>query len=380
MNEPCRIFGTIERIRAASFVNVVYMGGSLTSAAGVGNAAVTSWRRLFTRHLYERYHPVYHCQPSEVMAGIGAMESYGAVFTIERNVRPNLPVLVFVEFSVNDRGAPDKDLVRKGIEGIIRQLKSCDTRPDVVLIGAACRPGSADTDSGLVDHSIHREVAEHYGVPFVDVQEYILKTLAARGQSWDDISVVFENKDPLHLNDYGNRLWFECLREWFEDQWRLYDLNPTLRPDAALPAPLVSDELQYTKLVDPARRNKQIRLEGQWEKKDPGLVPWYLDHLLVGRPGDRLTFRFQGTAIGAICLVYGNGLKIEARLDGRDIAGPYTNFGIEFGKFFMLGHGLENAEHVLELEVGAPMSKQNKLEDPTAQIGYLTVATGPENG
>ena len=53
--------------------------------------------------------------------------------------------------------------------------------------------------------------------------------------------------------------------------------------------------------------------------------------------------------------------------------GPYTNFGIEFGKFFMLGHGMEKGEHVLELEVGAPLAKQNKLEDPTAQIGYLCV-------
>ena len=38
---------------------------------------------------------------------------------------------------------------------------------------------------------------------------------------------------------------------------------------------------------------------------------------------------------------------------------------------------MPNAEHVLELEVGKPMAKQNKLEDPTAQIGYLCVA-GPE--
>ena len=44
---------------------------------------VTSWRRLFTRYLYERFHRVYHCQPMEVMAGIGAMESYGAVFAVE---------------------------------------------------------------------------------------------------------------------------------------------------------------------------------------------------------------------------------------------------------------------------------------------------------
>lgn len=376
MTEHCRIFNTIERIKAASYCNVVYMGGSLTSATGSGNSAVTSWRRLFTRYIYEHYHRNYHCQPSEIMAGIGAMESYGAVFTIERNVRPNLPVLAFVEFCVNDDGSPDENLVRKGIEGIIRQLKSCKTNPDVVLLGAGYRPGAEDTEDGRIDHSIHRQIADHYGLAFIDVQEYILNTLKARGQKWDDISIAFEQNDPCHLNDYGNLIWFECVRDWFEKQWRLYDLDPTKRPDNKLPAPFYSDELQYTKLINPARKNKYIQLEGHWEKKDAALVPWYMDNLLVGRTGDKLTFTFEGTAIGAICLVYCNGLKLEAQLDGREIAGPYTNFGIEFGKFFMLGHGMENTKHVLELQIGRPLTKQNKLKDPTAQIGYLTVATG----
>jgi len=373
MHENCNIPGTIERIRAASYVNVVYMGGSLTSAAGVGNAAATSWRRLFTRYLYERYHRVYHCQPMEVMAAIGAMESYGAVFTIERNARPFLPVLAFVEFCVNDRGAPDETLVKKGVEGIIRQLKSCNTRPDVVLIGAGGRPGAFETADSVVDHSLHREIAEHYGLPFVDVQGYIHRTLEQRGQSWDDVSIVFENGDNWHLNDYGNALWFECLREWFEEEWQRYDLNPTVVPRLELPAPMVSDEFQFTKLVDPTKRNKQITLEGTWAKQDTALVPWYLDNLLVGRPGDKLTFTFTGTAIGTLCLVTCNGLKIEARMDGRDVAGPYTNFGIEFGKFFMIEHGMAPGEHVLELEVGQPMAKKNKFENPTAQIGYLCV-------
>ncbi|MBN1435691.1 MAG: SGNH/GDSL hydrolase family protein [Sedimentisphaerales bacterium] len=375
MTSGCKIFNTIERIKAASYCNIVYMGGSLTTAAGAGDSAVTSWRRLFTRYIYDHYHKVYHCQPSEVMAGIGAMESYGAVFTIERNVTPHLPVLAFVEFCVNDRLGANKDLVCKGVEGIVRQIKSGKTRPDVVLLGGGCRPGSADTANGLIDHSIHREIAEYYGLAFIDIQDYMHKTLEARGQSWDDVSIIFEENDSLHLNDYGNLLWFECMRDWFEQEWQEYERNHAERPNGQLAEPLYSDEFEHTKLIDPTKKNKQINLEGNWEKQDGGVVPWYFDNVLVGRPGDKLTFTFEGTAIGAICLVNCNGLKIEARLDGRDIAGPYTNFGVEFGKFFMLEHGMEDGEHVLELEVGQPMTRRNRLEDPKAQIGYLTVAS-----
>ncbi len=374
MSKACQVYGTIERIKAASFVNVVYLGGSLTVAAGAGDSAVTSWRRLFSRYMYERFHRVYHCQPMEVMAGVGAMESYGAVFTVERNVKPHMPVLAFVEFCVNDRGAPDKELVKKGMEGIIRQIKSCSTNPDVVLLGAGVRPGAIDdTPEGLVDHALHREIADYYGLPFIDIQSYMHGVLEERGQTWDDVSIAFETGDNWHLNDYGNKLWFECMREWFEDQWQRYDENPSTGRDLALPAPMVSDELEFTKLVNPVKRSKAITREGSWEKQDPGVVPWYFDNILVGRPGDKLTFTFTGTAIGMQCLVSCNGLKIEAKLDGKEIAGPYTNFGIEFGKFFLLGHGLEPGEHTLELEVGQPMAKKNKLEDPTAQIGYLCV-------
>ena len=374
MSNAGQIYGTIERIKAGSFVNVVYLGGSLTVAAGAGDSAVTSWRRLFSRYMYERFHRVYHCQPMAVMAGVGAMESYGAVFTVERNVKPHMPVLAFVEFCVNDSGAPDKELVKKGMEGIIRQIKSCATNPDVVLLGAGVRPGAKDnTEDGCVDHSLHREIAEHYGLSFIDIQGYMHRVLEERGQTWDDVSIMFEENDNCHLNDYGNKLWFECMREWFEDQLQRYEENASTGRDLALPAPMVSDELEFTKLVNPVKRSKAITREGSWEKQDPGVVPWYFDNILVGRPGDKLTFTFTGTAIGMQCLVSCNGLKIEAKLDGKEIAGPYTNFHIEFGKFFLLGHGLESGEHTLELEVGQPMTKKNKLEDPTAQIGYLCV-------
>ncbi len=373
MGKTCQIYGTIERIKAASFVNVVYLGGSLTVGTGAGNSAVTSWRRLFSRYIYERFHPVYHCQPMEVMAGVGAMESYGAVFTVERNVKPYMPVLAFVEFCVNDNPAQDKALVKKGMEGIVRQIKSCSTHPDVVIVGAAMRPGYINPEGGILDDSLHREIADYYGLPFIDIQGYMHRVLEERGQTWDDVSIVFETVDHCHLNNYGNRLWFECLREWFEDQWKRDELNPTAVSGSSLPAPMVSDEFQFTKLVDPAKRNKAIELEGSWVKKDTALVPWYMDNLLVGQTGDKLTFTFTGTAIGAMCMVHCNGLKLIAKLDGRDIAGPFTHFGMEFGKFFMLKHGMAPGEHILELEVGKPMAKKNKLANCTAEIGYLCV-------
>jgi hypothetical protein len=104
-----------------------------------------------------------------------------------------------------------------------------------------------------------------------------------------------------------------------------------------------------------------------------------MDNLSVGRPGDKMTLTFTGTAVGLWALVHQNGLKIEAKLDGKEIAGPFTHFKThQFGKFFTMGHGMENTEHVLELEVAAPSAKTNRLEDPTAEIAYLAIAQPPK--
>ena len=56
---------------------------------------------------------------------------------------------------------------------------------------------------------------------------------------------------------------------------------------APLPPPLLSDELQFARLVDPSKPQRGLTLEGSWQPRTDKCVPWYYDNLLVGRPGDR---------------------------------------------------------------------------------------------
>jgi hypothetical protein len=294
-------------------------------------------------------------------------------------VLPADPTLAFVEFAVNDRGSPRKDLVQKGMEGIVRQLLAHRHGVDVIILGAACRAGSDKTSqTGCVDHTLHREIADYYDIPFVDMQAYVYRKLEERSQTWDDISIEFEVHDDWHLNDYGNQLCFEAMRDCFEEQFDLYvkaDPKPKRIP---LPPPMVSDELQFVKVVDPSKPKAGVELEGTWDLKSRDLFPWYFDNVLMGAPGAKMRFRFKGTAIGLFGLVYNNGLKVEAVLDGEAVAGPYLRHVIEFGKFAMLAHGMPDAEHLLELTVGEASARHNKLANPRAQIACLCVASkGP---
>lgn len=374
MQEKCTISKTAYTMKAGWYSPIAFAGGSLTVAIGASNTANTSWRRLFMRHIRDTYLPMYNFQTAEVMAAMGALRSPGMVFMLQRNVFAHKPVLVFVEECYNDTTVPDKDLVRKSVEGIVRQIRADKRHADIVMLGAGCRPGAGDGPDGLVDHSLHREIAHHYGVPFVDLQKHVMDALEVRGQTWRN--VAFDN---CHLNDYGQQLWYDGLRTWFDRQMQLHEIEPSVHEPTELPAPLYSDEFEYTRLINPTRKSKSLILEGGWEKDRGMSIPWYFDNVLIGRPGDKLRFTFTGTAIGLFCLTYNNGLKIETVVDGEEVPGPFTNYVVDYGTYHPLKHGLENGEHVLELTVGTPMKTKNRLEDPTARIAYIAVAAGRAN-
>lgn len=370
MDERCRIAKTVYTMKAGFYVNVAFAGGSLTVAIGASNTANTTWRRLFMRYLRDMYLPMYRFQISEIYGAMGGLMSCGLAFTLKRQVISHDPTIVFVEEVWNDfTSSPDRMLVKKAVEGCIRQIKSSKTTPDCVLVGVGCRIGAGDKKDGTLDHSLHRELADYYKIPFVDLQSYVNEQLVVRGQKWENIAF-----DACHLNDYGQQMWYEALRNWFDRQVNIYEIEPAKHETADLPPPLYSDEFQHVLTVDPSRKSKAVRLKGSWEKMEDPEVPWYFENVLKGRTGDKLTFTFKGTGIGVFCQTYNNGLKIEAVLDGKEIAGPYTNYPVEFGTFHMLGHGLKYGEHVLELAVGDKMKNRNRLADPTGRIAYLCVA------
>jgi hypothetical protein len=339
-----------------------------------GAYAKDPWRKRFIRYLQEEIAPRYDSEITEARASIGAMKSTGAVFTLDRNVVSRGASLVFVEFCVNDRTTPDKDLVKKSMEGIIRKLRKAPSNPDIVFLGAGVRPGTGDNPDGLIDHTIHRSLAEHYNLPFLDIQRYLLDELQKRGQTWDDVRVG--EGDDIHLNEYGNEIWFNHMREWFDDQLTGYTSDPNRAGDKPMPEPLYSDEFEGASLLNPVVPDERIVLEGSWEPAGEEIKrPWHMDDLLIGRPGDKLTFTFKGCAVGSICRAYSNGLKLHATLDGESIAGPFTNYKHPFTNYDILRHGMPEETHTLELVVGKPLRRLNKEPDPQARIGFLLFAS-----
>jgi len=73
-----------------------------------------------------------------------------------------------------------------------------------------------------------------------------------------------------------------------------------------------------------------------------------------------------------------NDLKLNAILDGNEVAGPHLNRPVEFRKGLMPAHGLAHGEHVLELIAGSPRKRQNKHPNPTGNVAHPGVACRPD--
>ena len=376
-NKSCKIPDMIAKLLTGGACSVGYLGGSVTQARGASDTAETSWRALFQKYLYERFERKYYCHLSQVYAAMGGCSSAVAAFMVDRNLLGAEPALVFVEFCINDSHVLDKTLVAKGLEGITRQLHGAKQRCEVVLLGTGCSPEArgADGSAGSVPQELHRKIANHYGVLFIDMQDYLNRYLQTHGLEWNDVMSVVEGPDVYHVNDLGNQIYFDAIRESFEEQLAMYGDRDGDYHIHDIPEPLFSDELERAKLLDPARKNRSLMFEGDWTRRAKGTYPWYMDNVMMGGPGAKMSLEFDGTAVMIWGLLYYNGLKVDAVLDGRELVGPYLRYPTEAGRGFVLGHGLAQAGHRLELTVAEPSKKHNKWANPTAQIGGIGVAS-----
>lgn len=365
----CRIPNALERIFAASFCNVAYIGGSLSVGVGASDTTRSSWRARFQEYLYARYHRRYHCQIGEALCAIGGNPSYATVFSVDRNVLPHAPALAFVEFCVNDMFTRDDTRVKMAIEGIVRKLLQANPRCDVVLLGMGSR--TAD-----VNHARHRAVAEHYDLPFIDLQAFIHERLDSRGETWDEVSIDFEVGDAVHMNDYGNALCFDAVCAWFEDEVARYANTRDRDRRPPLPPPLVSDALQHTRLIDPAVPQEGLTLRGAWSERPAGRVPWHFDHVMDGAPGAELELEFEGSALALLMLMHNNGLPFAVEIDGEACDAVSSRHTIEFTQGAMVTHDLDPGPHHLRLTVQHP-GPEHRLEHPAARLGYIAIGGVP---
>lgn len=302
----------LAKVQAGDQVKVAYLGGSITAAPG--------WR-IQSRMWLQKQYP--QAKFEEIHAAIGGTGSDLGVFRLQRDVLEHQPDLLFVEFAVNDGGAPP-ERIHKAMEGIVRQTWAADPHTDICFVYTLTEKMIPDLHAGKMPRaaSAMEQLADHYGIPAIHfgVEVARLETAgdlvfkAPKPQDVAETRPMVFSSDGVHPHvETGHRLYVEAIaRSWP----KIVAASGEAQPHP-LASPFRTDHWQMARLVS----IQPDMLQGEWVK-----LP--ADHRLAKRfqrnmpelyqavtPGATLSFRFEGTSVGVFDILGPDGGQLEVQLD-----------------------------------------------------------------
>ncbi len=357
------------RFTSDQSVRVAFLGGSITQMIG--------WRDLVCDDLKTRFPDTTF---DFVQAGVASMGSTPGVFRLTRDVFGRGPVdLLFVEAAVNDSTNHRKSIDHiRGMEGIVRRARLINPSIDIVLLyfvdpGKMKAYSAGETPIVIANHE---RVAEHYGLPSIDLAREVTTRIAAGEFTWKD-----DFKD-LHPAPFGHQLYAQSIR-------RLFDLVSLQSPDsdtAVTDHPLPNTQLDphsYTKgrivSIDQAIGLKDFEIADDWQPVDgKGTRPGFVDvpMLVAEKPGASFQFAFEGRAVGLWVAAGPDAGVIEYQIDD----GPmqrldlFTDWSamLHLPWAYILVADLDSTSHTLEVRVATP--KRDRERGGTAvRIAHFLV-------
>ena len=301
------------KLNAGKEVRIGYLGGSITAAPG--------WRVKSLAWLQQQYPAA---KLSEINAAIGGTGSDLGVFRANQDVISKKPDLLFVEFAVNDGGAPP-DRIQKTMEGIVRQTWKADPSTDICFVYTLSEPFLKDLQAGKFPRSASamEGVANHYGIPSIHFGVEVVKQLAdgklifksAKDASVPDGQTVFSNDGVHPLVETGHEIYQTVIARSFLAMKSTGKAAPH-----PLIAPLRADNWENAKIV-PITASM---LKGKWTKLDstqPGRAKDFSNRMpemwMTEEPGASLEFTVQGTVAQAYDLLAPDGCELEVQIGDK---------------------------------------------------------------
>ncbi len=350
------------KLAAGAEVRVAYLGGSITAQNG--------WRPKTLRWLQQRYPKA---KISEINAAIGGTGSDLGVFRYQQDVLRHKPDLVFVEFAVNDGGAPP-ERIYKAMEGIVRKTWRQDPTIDICYVYTLHRGMRGDLDRGLCPRSASADekLADYYGIPSINMALRVVQLagegkLVLKGDPAEKLpehegKILFA-KDDCHPLDAGHEVYLEVIA----DGWKA--MEPESKPGPhELKRPFRADNWEKARLVP----IQPSMLSGSWKKMDTGQGLGKRFHRRMPEiwegttPGERIQFKFKGTMVGLYDLLGPDGGQVVWTIDGRT-SKPRPRFD-SYCTYWRLASlrmasDLEDGEHAVSVEIRPEQPDRSSVVD-----------------
>ena len=345
------------RLAAGAPLTIAYFGGSITESGG--SDGTKGWRPLTTAWLKRRFPGA---DIREVNAAIGGTGSDLGAYRLKRDVLDHQPNLLFIEFAVNDGGAPPEQIMRQ-IEGVVRHTWRVDPTCDICLIYTTVLGWLDYYRTGQLPPSqaAQEEVAAHYGIPSVNVGAVAAEEILS-GRLWQ-----YEfAPDSVHPSDAGYAVYAQAVTEFLAAQ---AGQQPTPH---ALPTPLQPDCLENADMVEAA---EAAQVGDGWVVDDKEWVGRFRRVLASDCPGSELAFAFDGTSIGLYYVLGPDTGNFEWRVDDGawQEACPFDYWAKLWPRphYRILATGLPPGRHVLRLRISANRHPDSK--GSYTRLGYFLV-------
>ena len=345
-------------LEGAKKCHVAFLGGSITQNTGGHTAMVPAWLK--------RQYP--EVKFTVTNAGWGSTCSTSGAFRLESQIFSKGPVdLLIVEFAVND----DQDAAHarrecvRGMEGLIRQVQRDHPACDVVMVHFVNPSMLAKLQRGEVPVSIsaHEAVAEQHGVISVNVAAEVADASKANRYSWKDYG-------GTHPGRFGYQVASNMIVAAIDAglaNAATVNGKPSLR---VLNALLDAGSYDGGTFVEPAK----AKLTGAWRRGKVGreLLPLggirsqynQFEVLRGDKPGDELTFEFEGRAVGAFVLAGPDAGIVETSVDGAPFVNHdlYHRFsgGLNYPRSAIFASDLKPGKHVLTLRIATDKNARSK--------------------
>lgn len=188
-------------------MSVVFFGGSLTWGANASDPNLTSYRGDMAEYLRQKYPK---CPFTFWDAAIGGTGSRLGMFRLERDVLSRHPDLVFYDFTANDDLDSTDHAGLVSYETILREMIGHGIPVVQAYFGFKWN-FEHFVAGGLPRVLAHQKLADAYHTAVGNTFPYIHEKIAGGA----DINALWAI-DPVHPDDAGYRLFFEAVRDGFE--------------------------------------------------------------------------------------------------------------------------------------------------------------------
>ncbi|MFC2087768.1 GDSL-type esterase/lipase family protein [Bacteroidota bacterium] len=334
---------------------VAFLGGSITYNGGWRDSVMTYFQKKFPKTKFEF-----------INAGIPSMGSTPGAFRLERDMLSiDTMDLLFVEAAVNDQtnDRTSQEQIR-GMEGIVRHARYANPNVNIIMMHFVDPVKMETYRKDKIPEVIinHEKVAEHYSISSINLALEVTKRIDNDEFTWED---DFKN---LHPSPFGQKIYANSIIEFLNNAYSsALKASEKITVSELVPA-LDENCYDHGYLVEAIEASdvKGFEFNPFWRPKDDkNTRPNYeLVPMMTGeKPGQKLSFKFEGKAVGIAVAAGPDAGMIEYHIDKSDwkVVNLFTKWShhTHLPWYYTLATELSREPHELEIRI-------SKEKDPNS--------------